>query len=188
MSIDQRTIFYDGKYVVLKALEKADVYDSDWVGWFNDEQICRSNQHHYFPHSVETQLKFVESLACSKSSIALGIVSKEHPDRICGVVSLDNINFINRNCDISVIHDNKTKSNPSIFIESWKIMLHHGFSQLGLKKICAGTFHPHVADAIRRLFGFSVEGCKRAHVFKDGSFIDVTILAVFSETIIYPDL
>ena len=40
MKPNERMIFYEGKYVELKVLEEKDIYESNWVGWFNNEKLC----------------------------------------------------------------------------------------------------------------------------------------------------
>jgi len=187
LAIDERFVFHEGKYVRLKVLEERDVIESGWVGWFNDELISEYNQHHYFPNTLEAQMEALRS--CSgPDKLQLGIVDRESPEQICGVVSLSGINFIHRYAEIAGIHStNQTRHNSAIFFESWAFMLRHGFEQLGLQKIHGGSFHPHVTSALKRMFNFEVEGVRRRHVFKRNTYHDVTLIAVFADTVRYPD-
>ena len=186
MAIDKRLVFYEGKYVLLKVLSPEDVVDSDWVGWFNDVGMSDYNQHHYFPNTYEDQNKFLES--CNTSSkLQLGIVDKSEPSTICGVVSLTDINWIHRNAEIAGIQATQTAQNPGLFIDAWSLMLRHGFEQLGLYKIYGGTFHPHVVVSLERIFNFQIEGVRKRHVFKNSDYHDLTLLAVFNETVQYPE-
>lgn len=186
MAIDQRMIFYRGQNVWLKALAEQDVVESNWAGWFNDEELCEYNQHHYFPNTLERQRKFLESCV-SASRLTLGVVDHANPDSICGVLSLADIHPIHRYADMAVMFEKqKTALNPNIFLEAYSLMLHHGFEQLGLRKITAGTFRPHVADGLMKTFNFEKEGVRRRHVFKNNAFWDLTLLAVFADTVRYP--
>ncbi len=186
MSIDRRLVFYEGKYVYLKVLTVEDIVESDWVGWFNDESMSHSNQHHYYPNTFEDQHKFLAS-CISSSKIQLGIVDRSNEEKICGVVSLDHIDLIHRHAEIAGIQATKvTKSKPELFIESWSLMLRHGFEQLGLQKIYGGTFHPQVAGALTRVFNFEIEGVRKRQVFKNNAYQDITLVAVFADTIQYP--
>jgi RimJ/RimL family protein N-acetyltransferase len=187
MTIDERQMFYEGKHMRLKALTAQDIIESDWVGWFNDEEMSRYNNHHYFPNTFEQQHKFLESCA-GPSKLALGIIDRLNDTKICGVVSLSNIDFIHRNAEIAGIQDNKTTAgSPSIFFEAWSIMLRHGFEQLGLHKIYGGTFHPHVSGGLARMFNFEIEGVRKKQMFKNDTYHDVTLLAVFKDTVKYPE-
>jgi RimJ/RimL family protein N-acetyltransferase len=185
--IDERLVFYEGKYVRMKVLSSQDVIESDWVGWFNDESMSVHNQHHYFPNTFEQQHDFLKS--CNSShKLQLGIIDRSNPNNICGVVSLSSINWIHRHAEIAGIQATKhTKLNPALFLEAWSIMLRHGFEQFGLNKIYGGTFHPHVTDALVRIFNFEVEGVRRRQVYKNDLYHDITLVAVFKETVQYPD-
>jgi ribosomal-protein-alanine N-acetyltransferase len=188
MAIDERLVFHEGKHVRLKVLDESDILESGWVGWFNDEQMCEFNQHHYFPNSFEKQREFL--LACQgPEKLQLGIVDRSSPDHICGVVSLSAINLVHRHAEIAGTQAmSQTRANQAIFIESWRFMLKHGFEQLGLQKIYGGTFHPHVLGALKRMFNFEVEGLRKRHVFKHGKHHDVTLVAVHADTVIYPEV
>ncbi len=185
--IDERLVFYEGKYVRLKVLSSQDVIESDWVAWFNDESMSVFNQHHYFPNTFEQQHDILKS--CNSShKLQLGIIDRSNPNNICGVVSLSSIDWIHRHAEIAGIQATKhTKSNPALFLEAWSIMLRHGFEQFGLNKIYGGTFHPHVTDALVRVFNFEVEGVRRRQVYKNDLYHDITLVAVFKETVQYPD-
>lgn len=186
MAIDPRLIFYRGKHVWMKALTVQDVEESNWVGWFNDEELCQFNQHHYFPITLESQKKYLES-SVSPSRLTLGIVDQANPTAICGVMSLADIHPIHRHADLAAMLDKqKTADNPAIFLEAYTMMLRHGFEQLGLQKICAGTFRPHVAEALIKMFNFEKEGVRRRQVFKNNAYRDTTLIGVFADTVRYP--
>jgi [ribosomal protein S5]-alanine N-acetyltransferase len=188
MPIDERLVFYEGKHVRLKALSPQDVVESDWVGWFNDQEMSVYNQHHYFPNTFEQQYDVLKALNTTVK-LQFGIVDRADAAKICGVVSLSNINWVYRHAEIAGIQERaRTSTNPALFLEAWSLMLRHGFQQLGLQKIYGGTFHPHVAGALNRMFNFVVEGVQRRQVFKDGAFCDVTLMGVFHDTIRYPEL
>ena len=186
--IDERLVFYEGRHVRLKALSQQDVFESDWVGWFNDESLCAYNQHHFFPNTPDQQHEILK-LCASPGKFQLGIIDRANPDKICGVVSLSSIDWIHRHAEIAGIQSAKqTKSNPALFLEAWSIMLRHGFDQLGLNKIYGGTFHPHATVALVRAFNFEVEGVQRQHVYKNGAYLDCTLVGVFKDTVRYPDI
>ena len=188
MEIDKRMIFYQGKHVLLKVLQENDIANSGWVGWFNDEKITSNTQHHYYPNTFENQRNFLKSLE-SKSKIQLGIVSRNNLSEICGVISLSNINSINGTAEIGHILDSKlTKSNPGVIIESWMLMIKHGFNELRLNKICAGTTNKNVEIVLKKSFNFFEEGVLHEHIFKNGKYHDVKMLAVFKSSINYPKL
>lgn len=186
MAIDQRLVFLRGRHVWLKALSAQDVEESDWVGWFNDGELCQFNQHHYFPVTFDSQRRYLET-CISPTRLTLGVVDQANPDGICGVMSLADIHPIHRHADLAAMLDQgRTAANPALFLEAYSLLLRHGFEQLGLQKICVGTFRPHVAEALAKLFGFEPEGVRRRQVFKHNAFRDTTLMGVFAETVRYP--
>ena len=79
--IDKRDVFLSGKYVFLKALTKEDAINSNWYGWFNDEELSQTIQKHYFPNNREAQLDFWEkNIQNSNSKIQLGICKFGEPE------------------------------------------------------------------------------------------------------------
>ena len=187
MAVDERLVFYTGKHVKLKVLTQQDIDESNWVGWFNDETMCEFNLHHYYPNTFEAQTKILEK-CITPHKIQLGIVDIAKNEGLCGVVSLAKIDMLHRNCEIAGIMDvERTKNNPALFLEANSIMIRHGFEQLGMHKIYGGTFHRYVSKALIRIFNFESEGVRKAQVFKNGEFRDVTMLGVFKDTVKYPE-
>ena len=74
-----------------------------------------------------------------------------------------------------------------IFFEAYSIMLKHAFEELGLKKVHGSGYNQNLHEGLKRLFNFEQEGVKRQHFFKNGKFLDFVSIAVFSDTIKYPD-
>ena len=188
MDSTDKMIFYRGDFVDLKVLEEKDIYESNWLGWFNNEQLCNGNGHHFYPNTVEKQKKILDSLN-SVDKIQLGIINKEMPNEICGVISLQNIDYIHRKAEVANMSDNsKTSYKPQIYLESHSLIFKHAFNQLGLNKIYCGTINKHIPVAMKRAFNFEIEGVLKKSMFKNGEFLDTTMLAVFKDTIKYPTL
>ena len=180
--------FYKGKYINLKVLEEKDIYQSNWVGWFNDEYLCQQNTHHYFPNTIEKQKNFLASLNTDKK-IQLGIIDKKSPAEICGVISLQDIDLLHRKAEIACLSDiSLTSSKPEIYLESHILMIKHAFNQLGLNKIHTGTINRNVPQAMKRAFNFEIEGVLKQSIYKNGVFHDAILLAVFANTVIYPEI
>lgn len=188
MSGPSQLVFLEGRYVRLRTLTREDVRDSPWVGWFNSEFLCQYNKHHFFPVTFDSQIEFLQRTQ-QGDSIVLGIEAISLDHNLCGVVALSSIDLLHRNAEIAGMQDERqTRRFPQIFLESWSLMLRHGFTQLGLRKIYGGSFRPGAADALRRAFNFEIEGIARDQVYKSGQFHAVTRVAVFNDTIRYPDV
>jgi RimJ/RimL family protein N-acetyltransferase len=169
--IDQRDIFLAGKNVSLKSLTEADITESNWYGWLNDEAMTAGTQHHIYPNSVYHQLAFLRNLQESKSIIQLGIVPIGL-DKIVGIVSLKNINLISRTADHAQMIEKQYRT-INLFLESNKLILDHAFYALGLNRINGGSIDQRQTKLMCRFFGFKEEGISRSAVFKDGNYVDI---------------
>lgn len=186
VTVDPRLVFLEGKFVLLRVPTPEDVESTGWLSWLNSATNTTYSQHHAFPVTPGQQLRFVDDCN-SESKLQLAIVDRADESSLCGMVSLNDINLVHRRAEISGLQDvAKTRHNPAIFLESWALVLRHGFEQLGLESIYGGTFHPQVVAALERGFNFEVEGVRRRHVYKDGLFHDVTLIAVRRDTVQYP--
>ena len=183
MSIDNRLVFLKSKNVILKVLEDKDLTESNWIGWFNDEERCANNKHHKFPNTWENQSRYIN--LADQTKIQLGVLGLEVSSSICGVISLQEIDLLNGTAHIGIMLDRMTEKRPEVFIESFSLMLSHGFEELRLSKICVGSLDERLNPSLEKLFNFKNEGTLRKHVFKNGRFRDVHLGAVFVDEVQY---
>ena len=170
--IDPRDIFLKGKHVFLKVLTREDVIESDWYGWFNDEELCKTLQKHYFPITLESQINFWEkNIKNATDKIQLGIC-RIGEGKIIGVVSLSNIDYINSRAEFSAVIGDKEARNFIIFTESCTLLLKHGFYSLNLNRIYGGTISKDLVDMMCRVLNFQEEGIKRQEIYKNGKYFD----------------
>jgi RimJ/RimL family protein N-acetyltransferase len=170
--IDQRDIFLKGKHVILKVLTREDVIGSGWYGWFNDEDLCKTLQKHYFPTTMESQITFWEkNVRSANDKIQLGIC-RIGGGQIVGIVSLNNIDYINRKAEFSAIIGDREAQNVIIFTEACKLLLNHGFYSLNLNRIYGGSISKDLVNMMCRVFNFQEEGIKRQEIYKNGKYLD----------------
>lgn len=172
--IDKRTFFLIGKHVILKTLTEDDVINSNWFGWFNDENTTEHMQKHYFPNSLENQLEFFDSLKNEKNKIQLGIVPKDE-DKIKGIISLHNIDYINSNADMSLIIGEPEFRKLIFAQEAMQLIIDHAFFTLNLHKINGGYIESLKKWGVflKRRFGYRDEGVWKEHVFKNGKYRNI---------------
>jgi len=173
-SIDEREIFLRGNHVILKILTENDVLDSNWYGWFNDEKTTLHMQKHYFPNSINLQSSFFKALNKGEDKIQLGVVPKGEYE-IKGVVSIQNINFINSNAEISLTIGEEEFRKLIIAQEAIQLLLKHAFFTLNLHKIYAGYIET-LEDwglFLKKRFGFKDEGVWHEHVYKNGAYLNI---------------
>jgi len=178
-AIDEREVFIRGEHVLLKVLTRRDVLESGWYGWFNDEEVCRTLQKHYFPTTPEGQLKFWEQMTAASDRLQLGICAAAG-GHIVGIISLNSIDFINRKAEISVVIGDKTARNITIFVEACTLILRHGFETLNLHRIYGGSISRDLVQLMCRMLGCKDEGVARQDIYKDGAYHDAYLYGVLA--------
>lgn len=179
--IDPRDIFLKGKHVYLVALTRDQVASSNWYGWFNDEELCKTLQQHYFPNTLDLQLEFYEkNIANSGSKLQLGICKIDDP-KLLGIISLNNIDFINRKTEISAVIGEVEGRNINIFREACMLICDHAFNSLNMNKIYGGSISKELVDLMCRFLKGKREGIARSDIFKHGKYHDAHLYGILRE-------
>jgi RimJ/RimL family protein N-acetyltransferase len=179
--VDPNDIFLRGRYVLLKALTEEDVRSSNWYGWFNDETVTAYMQKHYFPNTRQQQLAFLRNeIDGSTTKLQLGICDAIQGGPIVGVVSLQNIDYMNRQAEFAIVIGEERYRHVKYFVEAARLMMRHGFSTLNLHRIYTGTFMPNVVELMTRALGGREEGLLKEAVYKNGRYHDVRLFGVLA--------
>ncbi len=179
--LNKNEIFLKGKNVILKVLTEEDIHNSNWYGWFNDEETTEFMQKHYFPNTKELQLEFLrKNINTSNTKLQLGICdTKGEP--IVGIVSLNNIDYINRKAGISMIIGEAKYRKVKYMVEAFGLLIDHAFNSLNMHRIYGGTMINEVAKLLCRTFNFKREGILRQDVFKNEKYNDVYLIGLSRE-------
>ena len=174
-------VFVQGKELDLTVLTVEDVSQSAWYQWLNDEQTTQAMGHHYFPNTKESQMAFLETLNRSRDRLQLGIWPKGSQS-IIGVVSLQKIDFINRNAELAILVGQSEYRGKGMGYGAAKMIVTHGFSYLNLHRISAGTpvFNEGMIKLAQRL-GMRQEGISRQVFYKRNQYFDVYEFGVLKE-------
>lgn len=163
--------FLLGDRVALRPLLEADL-DGPYMSWFNDPEVCRWNSHHVYPYTREQALDYQRS-ARENGDLVLAIVDREHGVHL-GNVALQEISALNRSAEFAIIVGDRAAWGTGIGTEAGRLVVDHGFQELNLHRIAAGTFAEN--EAMRRLarrLGMSEEGTRRQGLFKHGAYRDI---------------
>lgn len=96
-----------------------------------------------------------------------------------GIISLNNIDYINRSAFFGVFVADKKKNNKGIASESSKIILDFAFNSIGLNRVELEVLISNKnAIHLYEKLGFKNEGIKRAKFFADNKFHDVKIMSI----------
>ena len=174
-------VFIKGKNVDLVVLDEEAVEKTDWFNWFNDEENTEYMQQHYYPNTRAKQLAFYKSeIENNPKKLQVGIFHNEDKVLI-GVISLNNIDYLHRNCSTGTIIGIKKYRKVIYFLEAYKLLIKHAFEQLNINKISDGSVSKDVADLLIKTVGYKLEGVRRNELYMNGKYVDLYLIGLLKE-------
>lgn len=164
--------FLVGERIYLRSLSQEDCSGA-YLQWFNDEQVCQFNGHHYFPYTFAEATAYVASVNESRRDFVVAIALRDD-DRHIGNVALQNIDFISQCAEFAIVIGDKECWGQGFAQEAGRLILDHGFLALNLHRVYCGTTENNLA--MRRLaeyLGMKEEGRRREAAFKNDRYLDV---------------
>lgn len=172
-------VFLQGENVFLRPLTEADLTDR-YLQWLNDEEVSRFNSHAVFPNTMEKMKLFYESINPQKQ-IVLAIIERSS-DLHVGNVSLQAINWINRNAEFAILLGDKDYWSKGIGTAAAQLMVGYGFERLNLHRIYCGTIAGNTGmEKMTKKLKMKEEGRRREAVYKNGAYHDVIEYGVLRE-------
>jgi len=142
-----------------------------YLGWFLDQEVCRFNSHGKFFKNKAYFKDYLNDLN-KEDRVILAICHVK--DGHIGNVSLQEIHFVNRTAEFAILLGDKRHWGKDVALLAGKKLLEHGFNKLNLERIHCGTAATN--EGMKKLalaLGLSLEGTRRAHLFLDGSRVDM---------------
>lgn len=155
----------------LRELERKDLKSIN--SWHNDEEIIAILGAPYRFINQEVDEKWFESYMQSRSNAVRYAIVEDDCDDIIGLVSLMDINFINRSATLHIMIGNEGQGKGAGTF-AVKAMCEHAFKNYGLHRIELDVLAENKrAQHVYEKCGFIQEGVKRQAVFKCGKYIDI---------------
>ena len=165
---------FEGGRIYLKRLS-LDALKGNYVQWLNDKDVCKYNSHGDVPYTKDMGAAFIRSLADDTSREVYAVYLKQG-DLHIGNISLQRMDFRNRQAEIAYLFGEKEYWNKGYAKEASEILLKRAFEELDLRRVYFGT---HIDNlGMRRLgekLGFLQEGILREALFKNGKYNDVVL-------------
>lgn len=169
-------VFIKGKEIDLISLNEDIAVGSDWYNWFNNELTTKTMQKHYFPNTANQQLQFFKNnIENNINKLQLGIVHKVD-NKLIGMISLNNIDYLNRNCEIAGMLGKSEYRNINFYVEASRLIIIHAFDTLNMHRVYGGTISKEIKELHCRMLGFTLEGTQRESIFKDGKYHDTYLI------------
>jgi ribosomal-protein-alanine N-acetyltransferase len=167
-----RDIFIKGVNINLRPLNEADI-EGNYRYWLNDPEIVKYNSHGRFPQTPDSLLDFVKYSLTSNSALVLAIIDKVSNQHI-GNISLQSINWIDRNAEIAFLLGEKQYWGKGIMAEAGSLMIKHGFDTLNLHRIYCGTSSENTAmQKLAEKLEMQPEGVRKEAIYKNGKYLDI---------------
>ena len=171
-------IFLQGVSIYLRPLEQGDL-TIEYVTWLNDTEVCEFNSHAVFPYTKEKMDAYYQHLQqTSANNIVLAIVDNATHIHI-GNISIQNINWINRNAEYAILLGDKSYWGKGVASETSILICEYGFTRLNLHRIYCGTSSKNIGmQKLAAKMNMKQEGIRREAMFKNGEYVDIVEYAV----------
>lgn len=172
--------FLEGNQIFLRSLEEKDI-SGDYPNWLNDRQVNYYNSRGRFPISLKKVKDYVLFSQTTETALILAIVWKESGLHI-GNISLQNINWIDRNAEFAILLGNKDFWGKGVGVEAGNLIIKHGFYELNLHRIYCGTSSENIAmQKLAMKLQMKQEGLRKEALFKNGRYVDIVEYGVLKK-------
>ena len=165
-------VFIETQRLILSPLEEVLVSEK-YTAWFNDDKVCEYNSHRRFPYLTSQNIAYVNSLVGNKEAIVLAVIEKDTKKHI-GNVSLQNINYIDRNAELAFVFGDVETWGKGYATEAGLAMIDHAFHQLNLHRIYLGTSEQNTGmQKVAEKLGLKKEGIRVHAIYKNGAYHNI---------------
>lgn len=164
--------FLEDEMIGLRNLVSGDI-EQGYCDWLNDPEVCRYNSHHRFPMTVGSLEDFVSGANRGNTSIVFAVDEKE-TGRHIGNISLQSIDYINRQAEIAFLFGEKEMWGKGYATRAAKLLINQAFMELGLNRIYFGTAEDNIGmQRVGEKLNFKVGGILRQALYKHGRYVNI---------------
>ena len=165
----------------LRELEREDIKKIN--KWRNDPELiaCLGAPYRFINEDVDSDW-YEKYMHSRNNSVRCVIVNSENDEEILGLISLLDINYINRSAELHIMIGAAQNRGKGIGTFAVKSMVDHAFNNLNLRRIELGVLENNIpAIKLYEKTGFVKEGIKRKSNYKNGEYISLIIMALLKE-------
>lgn len=165
--------------VYLRALEIDDYKTT--INWRNDDEIWEMVGGPKYFVSKDYEEKWISEAIKNQQEVRLGVSLKAN-NLLIGLISITNVDMINRSGEISFMIGNKDYWSMGYGAEAVNLILDYSFNERGMERIWCVILESNVAS-LRMVTkcGFRKEAILRSAVFKNGVFQNQIIKSILRE-------
>jgi RimJ/RimL family protein N-acetyltransferase len=177
----QPIVFIEGKRLYLRPVSLSDV--PLITRYVNDPEVRRwlSSIH---PCSEQSEEEYVKKMVMddNPTNILFAVVLKR-ADKFLGMMGLHRISHVDGTASTGSMLGAKDEWNKGYGTEAKMLLLEYAFHTLNLRKIKSDAFAPNLGSINHnKKCGYQVEGVLKDDIFRNGTYHDRVMLAVFRST------
>lgn len=165
----------------LRELERSDMPAVN--RWRRDPELIRMLRSPYRFIGPEIDESWFDAyLQRRGNTIRCAIVEQEKPEEILGLVTLADIDWVHRGCELHIMIGPAACRSRGAGTFAVKAMLRHAFADMGLERVQVLVLEENVpAIGLYRKCGFRQEGVLRHTAYKEGRWQDMLVMSVLRE-------
>ncbi len=173
----------------LRELERGDL--DKIKSWRNDAYLiaCLGAPYRYVNEDVENAW-YDNYLHARNNSVRCAIVDVNgEEETLLGLISLLNINYINRSGELHIMIGNTVNRGKGIGTYAVQAMVSHAFMNMNLRRIELSVLESNaVAIHLYEKCGFVREGLKRKSNYKNNAYVNMVIMGLLKEEWVDPHI
>lgn len=165
----------------LRELEREDLQKIN--KWRNDPHLiaCLGAPYRYINEDVDMEW-YDRYLHSRNNSVRCAIVENGNENDVLGLISLLDINYINRCAELHIMIGNEEKRGQGVGTFAVGAMIEHAFYNLNLRRIELEVLENNAAAIkLYEKTGFIKEGVKRKSNYKNGKYVSVIMMGLLKE-------
>jgi diamine N-acetyltransferase len=159
--------------------------DASFVDFLIGVRTNWANYEYFFefgPVTRASELAWISRSVEDRSQVNFVIVSTEPEALAVGTISLTSIDTRSRHAEYGRVFVDPANRRGGVATRASRLLLAYAFRELNLRRVYLRVFAENArAIELYTRLGFVEEGRLREHVYKDGSYRDVVLMAVFAQ-------
>ena len=165
----------------LRELEREDIKRIN--KWRNDPHLisCLGAPYRFINEDVDSDW-YDNYMNARSNSVRCAIVDAEKEDEVLGLISLLDINYINRCGDIHIMIGDPMSRGKGLGTFAVTEMISHAFNNINLRRIQIEVLETNTAAIkLYKKTGFVEEGVRRKATYKNGHYVSMIIMGLLRE-------
>jgi RimJ/RimL family protein N-acetyltransferase len=175
-----KTHFSETARVFLRPLEIADAGTT--VRWRLDSELYESlvGVRRFIP--LQTEENWIRDIMNHRGiNTKVAICLKSNGAHI-GNVYLEKVDHVSQNAEFGILIGEPSSRGKGLGTEATMLMLNYAFNDLNLQRVCSSQLETNLASiSMHKKCGFKEEGLLRRAVYKNGEFLNLSIMGVLRE-------